>query len=52
MFGLNIEELNAVLDPKNYVGRSPQQVEEFIEEYVKPVLEKNKVEDIKVELKV
>lgn len=52
MFGLNIEELNAVLDPQNYVGRSPQQVEEFIEEYVKPVLEKNKVEDIKVELKV
>jgi len=27
-------------------------VEEFINEYVKPVLEKNKVEDIEVELKV
>jgi len=52
MFGLNIEELNAVLDPQNYVGRSPQQVEEFIEEYVKPVFEKNKVEDIKVKIKV
>jgi len=52
MFGLNIEEINAVLDPKNYVGRSPQQVEEFIDEYVKPVLEKNKVENIKVDLRV
>jgi len=52
MFGLSIDELNSVLAPKNYIGRSPQQVEEFINEYVKPVLEKNKIEDIEVELKV
>lgn len=52
IFGLNIEEINAVLDPKNYVGRSPQQVEEFIGEHVNPVLEKNKVENIKVDLRV
>jgi len=52
MFGLSIDELNSVLAPENYVGRAPQQVEEFINEYVKPVLEKNKVEDIEVELKV
>ena len=44
MFGLDMEELKAVLSPINYVGRSPQQVEEFIDEHVKPVLEKNKVE--------
>jgi adenylosuccinate lyase len=41
-----------VLSPINYVGRSPQQVEEFIDEHVKPVLEKNKVENIEVELRV
>lgn len=52
MFGLDIEELKAVLSPINYVGRSPQQVEEFIDEHVKPVLEKNKVENIEVELRV
>jgi adenylosuccinate lyase len=52
IFGLNIEEINAVLDPKNYVGRSPQQVEEFIGEHVNSVLEKNKVENIKVDLRV
>jgi len=43
MFGLSIDELNSVLAPENYVGRAPQQVEEFINEYVKPVLEKNKL---------
>jgi len=52
MFGLSIDELKSVLAPQNYIGRAPQQVEEFINEYVKPVLEKNKVEDIEVELKV
>ncbi|GAE90066.1 adenylosuccinate lyase [Acetivibrio straminisolvens JCM 21531] len=52
MFGLSIDELKSVLAPENYIGRSPQQVEEFINEYVKPVLEKNKIEDIEVELKV
>ncbi|NLP14243.1 MAG: adenylosuccinate lyase [Clostridium sp.] len=52
MFGLDMEELKAVLSPINYVGRSPQQVEEFIDEHVKPVLEKNKVENIEVELRV
>jgi adenylosuccinate lyase len=29
-FNLNVDELNSVLEPKNYVGRSPQQVEEFV----------------------
>ena len=52
MFGLDMEELKAVLSPINYVGRSPQQVEEFIDEHMKPVLEKNKVENIEVELRV
>lgn len=51
-FNLNLDELNAVLEPKNYIGRSPSQVEEFINEVVKPILEKNKDIDVKVELKV
>ncbi|NMB34030.1 MAG: adenylosuccinate lyase [Clostridium sp.] len=52
LFGLSIEEINKVLDPKNYVGRAPQQVEEFINENVKPVLEKNSVEDMEIDLRV
>lgn len=42
MFGLSLEELQAVMDPMNFVGRAPQQVVEFIDEEVKPVLESNK----------
>ena len=42
MFGLTIEELNAIMEPKNFVGRAPEQTEEFVNGYVKPVLEENK----------
>ncbi len=42
MFGLTIEELNAIMEPKNFVGRAPEQTEEFVSGYVKPVLEENK----------
>jgi len=52
IFGLSLEEINSVLDPKNYIGRSPEQVEDFINEHVKPVLEKNNIEEFEVDLKV
>ena len=42
-FGLTMEDLNKVLAPKNFVGRAPQQVEEYIAE-VKETIEKNKDE--------
>jgi adenylosuccinate lyase len=42
-----------VLDPKNYVGRSPQQVDEFLKDIVRPILRKyRKKLNRKVELKV
>ncbi len=41
-FNLTLDELNAILNPQDFVGRSPQQVEEFIHEYIKPILEENK----------
>ena len=31
-----------MMDPSNFIGRSVQQVEEFISEDVDPILEKNK----------
>ena len=42
MFGLTIDELNAIMEPKNFVGRAPEQTEEFVNGYVEPVLEANK----------
>ena len=51
-FGLNLEELKSVLDPKNYIGRSSAQVDEFILEYIQPILENNAGEEVVVELKV
>ena len=37
-FGLDLDELKTLLKPENYVGRAPEQTEEFIREYVRPVL--------------
>jgi len=37
-FGLTREELEAHLDPKAYIGRCPEQVEEFLSDCVRPVL--------------
>lgn len=41
-FGLTINDINKILAPKNFVGRAPGQVKEYIEEQVMPVIEKNK----------
>ena len=40
MFGLTREEIEAHLDPGRYIGRCPEQVEEFLARDVKPVLER------------
>lgn len=42
MFKLNKEELEKSLDSSNYIGRSSNQVREFIEEFIKPILEEYK----------
>ncbi len=41
-FNLSLEELQKAMDGKRYVGRAPKQVEEFLEEVIRPVLEENK----------
>ena len=41
-FNLTLEELQNTMDPSKYTGRSEEQVEEFISDIVKPVLEENK----------
>lgn len=39
IFGLSEEEIKAELDPIKYVGRAPEQVEEFLDQHVRPLLE-------------
>ena len=38
-FGVTLDELKDILDPAKYVGRSPEQVTEFLNECVNPILE-------------
>uniref|UniRef100_A0A673FX11 Adenylosuccinate lyase n=1 Tax=Sinocyclocheilus rhinocerous TaxID=307959 RepID=A0A673FX11_9TELE len=46
-------QLDALLDPKTFVGRAPQQVTRFLSEEVRPVLEPYKSNmDIKIELEL
>jgi adenylosuccinate lyase len=42
VFGVTLEELKAKLDPMKYVGRSKEQVEEYLEEVIRPVLENSR----------
>ena len=41
-FGMTKEEIEALLEPKNFVGRAPEQTAEFIAEVVQPILDANK----------
>ena len=53
MFNMTYEELISVLEPTNYIGRSPQQVQEFFDNNVKYILEKElKVLGLKAQLSV
>lgn len=41
-FNMSLEDLKKSMDPARYVGRSPEQVDRFVENVVKPVLEENR----------
>ena len=41
-FGLSLEDLQKTMNPANYVGRSKEQVEEFLAGEIAPILEENK----------
>ena len=40
-FGVPLEDLQSVADPSRFVGRAPEQVEEFLREHVAPWLERD-----------
>ena len=51
------DQLDALLDPKTFIGRAPEQVDRFIDEHVGPALAGDDVRDavgqaVKVELSV
>lgn len=41
-FDIDREKLMEILDPKNFIGFAPEQVVDFLESEVNPILEKNK----------
>ena len=40
-FGTDMESLQNVMQPANYVGRAPQQTAEFLDQVIRPILEAN-----------
>ncbi len=52
MFMITKEEMDAIMKPENFIGRCPQQVDEFIANCVQPVLDRNGVSDDKAEINV
>ena len=52
-FGVTLEDLEKILQPEKYTGRAKQQTEDFLNEEVKPVLDKySDLEDEKPEINV
>lgn len=52
-FGMAKPEINAMLKPANFVGRAPQQTEEFVRDFIRPILDANKdALGLKVEINV
>ncbi|MCI7795389.1 MAG: adenylosuccinate lyase [Lachnospiraceae bacterium] len=52
-FNLSLEELKKTMDPARYVGRAPKQVEEFLEEVIRPILDENReILGVKAEINV
>ena len=50
--GFTKEEMDKIMKPENFIGRCPQQVDEFIENCVKPVVDANGVSDDVAEINV
>ncbi|MDN5314284.1 MAG: adenylosuccinate lyase [Clostridiales bacterium] len=53
LFNLSRDDLSSMLNASDYIGRCPEQVSEFLENYVKPIIDKEKgLFDVSDELKV
>ena len=52
LFQMGEQEIQEILNPVNFVGRAPQQTEEFVAQYVQPLLDSVGDLDMDVELTV
>ncbi len=50
-FGMNMKQINEVLDPARHTGRSAQQVDTFLREHVAPILSRYEMREDAPELK-
>ena len=41
-FGVSREDIQKLLEPRNFIGRSEEQVEEFLGDIIRPLLEENR----------
>ena len=41
-FGMSMEQLEALMDPSNFIGCAKEQTEEYLKNVIRPVLEENK----------
>jgi adenylosuccinate lyase len=44
-FGVSVADLESALEPRRFVGRAPEQVDEFLEQVVNPLLAKHSRDD-------
>jgi adenylosuccinate lyase len=51
-FGVPIDDLRSALDPRLFVGRAPEQVDEFLSEVVEPVLGSHDMSGVLEEVRV
>lgn len=51
-FNLSLDEINKLLDPSLYTGRASEQIEEYINDVVMPIIQDDLQENLKIDLKV
>lgn len=51
-FPLDIKQLESELDPAKYIGRCPQQVEEYIRNEIRPILRENGVKQVDSDISI
>lgn len=51
-FMMNEDELNSLLEPSKYIGRAKEQTEEFIRDFIAPLLDGTDFSGVNVDLKV
>ena len=52
-FNMSLEDLQETMDPSKYVGRAKEQVEAYLKNVIRPLLEENKdILGVKAEINV